>query len=85
MTTRTYVRAAGVFAFMAFLSAQAATGFMRELFAGSVYPRAMRALDVFIETVFTGPFGEVGGALALLFLGALFAGLVLRRQIKSLG
>ncbi|AKQ41906.2 hypothetical protein CP97_07490 [Aurantiacibacter atlanticus] len=50
----------GVFAFMAFLAAQAATGFMRQLFADAVYPRALRAIDVFLVTLFTGPFGERG-------------------------
>lgn len=63
MTNRPWLKAVGVFAFMAFmafLAAQAATGFMRQLFADAVYPRALRAIDVFLVTLFTGPFGERG-------------------------
>ena len=69
-----------VFLFMAFLAAQAATGFMRDLFAGGVYPKAMRAFDWILSTFFTGPLGQAGGAFAILLLGAVFAALVLRRE-----
>lgn len=60
MINRPWLKAVGVFAFMAFLAAQAATGFMRQLFADAVYPRALRAIDVFLVTLFTGPFGKRG-------------------------
>jgi hypothetical protein len=65
-----------VFLFMVFLALQAATGFMRDLFAGGVYPRAMRALDTVLETLFTQPLGQAGGAILLFILGLLFAWLV---------
>ena len=76
------VKAGLVFLFMAFLAAQAATGFMRDLFAGGVYPKAMRAFDWILNTFFTGPLGQAGGAFALLLLGAVFAALVLRREAR---
>lgn len=65
--------AAFVFLFMAFLAAQAATGFMRTVFAGGVYPRALRAIDAILETCFVGPLGPEEAALTLLALGAAFA------------
>jgi hypothetical protein len=68
-----------VFLFMAFLALQAATGFMRDLFVGGVYPRAMRALDWVLETLFIQPLGHGGGAILLLILGLLFAWLVWRQ------
>lgn len=80
--TRAAVKAGLVFLFMAFLAAQAATGFMRDMFAGGVYPRAMRAFDWILSTFFTDPFGRAGGALALLLLGAVLAALVLRREAR---
>lgn len=78
--TRAAVKAGLVFLFMAFLAAQAATGFMRDVFAGGVYPRAMRAFDLILSAFFTDPLGRAGGAFALLLLGAVFAALVLRRE-----
>jgi hypothetical protein len=80
---RVGLKAAFVFCFMAFLSAEAATGFMRTLFAGGVYPRAMRAFDWMLKTFFTDPLGQTGGAIALLGLGLLFAILVWRREAGS--
>lgn len=78
--SKTAAKAAFVLLFMAFLSAQAATGFMHHVFAGGVYPRAMRAFDWILETFFTGPMGRTGGAFALLLLGAVFAAVIVRRE-----
>lgn len=72
-----------VFLSMAFLAAQAGTGFMRELFAGDVYPRALRAFDWILQIVFTGPLGRTGGVVALLALGSIFAALIIRREMKG--
>ena len=76
---RAVLQAGFVFLFMTFLAAQAATGFMRDLFSGPVYPRAMRAFDWILATFFTGPLGKAGGAIVLLGLGVGFAALILRR------
>ena len=83
MRLKTIVAAVSAFLFMAFLSAQAATRFVRELSAGGVYPRAMVAFDWIIGTLFTGPLGTVGGAVTLLGLGAVFAALIVRRRFME--
>lgn len=80
---RVYAKSGFVFLFMAFLAGQAATGFMRDLFAGGVYPRAMRAFDWILGAFFVGPFGQVGGAAVLLFLGFVFAGLIMNRSAEE--
>lgn len=80
---RAVIKVVLVFLFMAFLAAQAATGFMHILFAGSGYPRAMRAVDWMLETFVTGPLGNVGGALVLLTLGLGFAALVWRHATSE--
>ncbi len=76
---RPLAKAGFVFLFMAFLAAEAGTGFMRDLFRGGVYPRAMLAFDWILETLFVGPLGSTGGAALLLGLGVIFAGLILRQ------
>ena len=76
------LKAGFVFLFMTFLAAQAATGFMRDVFAGGAYPRAMRAFDWILATFFTGPLGHAGGAIVLACLGIVFALMVLRRETK---
>ena len=77
---RAAAKAGFVFLFMVFLAAQAATGFMRDLFVSGVYPRALQAFDWILSTFFTDPLGRAGGAFALLLLGAVFAALVWRRE-----
>ncbi len=79
---RASLKAAFVFLFMAFLAAQAGTGFMRDVFAGGVYPRAMRAFDWILATFFTGRLGQAGGAAVLLCLGGVFALLILRQGAR---
>jgi hypothetical protein len=80
---RASAKAAFVFLFIAFLAAQAGTGFMRSLFSGAIYPRAMRAFDAILETVFIGPLGQTGGAVALLTIGLLLSILVCRREAAN--
>ena len=80
---RAVAKAAFVFIFFAFLAAQAGTGFMRLLFSGAIYPRAMRAFDAILETVFIGPLGQAGAAVALLTIGLLFSLLVWRREAAN--
>ena len=80
---RAGAKAAFVFLFMVFLAAQAGTGFMRSLFSDGAYPRAMRAFDVILETVFIGPLGRPGGVVAVLTLGLLFSVLAWRREAAS--
>lgn len=84
MIARASIKAGLVFLFMSLLAAQAATGFMRDLFAGGVYPRAMRAFDWILETFVTGPLGNIGGAVVLLFLGVIFAALIWRRAMRGI-
>lgn len=81
---RASIKTGLVFLFMSFLAAQAATGFMRNLLAGGVYPRAMRAFDWILETFVTGPLGNIGGAVVLLFLGVIFAALIWRRAMREI-
>ena len=69
-----------VLTFMSFLAAQVATGFMRKLFEGLVYPRAMRGLDAILDAVIVAPFGRTGGAMLLLALGLIFAVAIMRRS-----
>jgi hypothetical protein len=76
---RAFIQAGLVFLFMAFLATQAATGFMRELFSGGVYPRAMQALDWVLETLLIGSLGPFGGAFVLLVFGLLMALLVWKK------
>jgi hypothetical protein len=77
---RGIVKALFVFLWMGFMAAQAATGFMHQLFEGGFYPRAMRPIAWIVDTLFTGPFGHTGGAIALLVLGLLFAVLIVRQE-----
>jgi hypothetical protein len=81
--SKSMFKAGFVFLFMAFLAAQAWTGFMHDMFAGAVYPRAMRAFDWIIETFFVGPLGRTGGAVLLLGLGIMLAALTIRRGVKG--
>lgn len=80
---RAAFKAAFVVLFMAFMALHAATGFMRDLFAGGNYPRAMRAFGWILDTLFVGPLGKVGGTTMLVALGLLFAMLAYRRTARE--
>ena len=77
---RIIFEAAFVFAFFAFLAAQAASGFMHTLFADGVYPRAMRAFDAVLDAALIGPFGPFGAAAILLGLGMVFGLTIVLRE-----
>jgi hypothetical protein len=75
---RRWAIAGFVFVFMTILAAQAGTGFIRDLFNGGVYPRALRAFDWILDKVLVGPLGPTNSAIALLCFGVAFAALILR-------
>jgi hypothetical protein len=74
------MKAALVFLCFLFLAVQASTGFMRLIFDGDYYPRAMRPLDWMLQAGFIGPFGKVGGSIILVGLGLVLAAIVLRHE-----
>ena len=77
---RIIFKAAFVFAFFAFLAAQAASGFMHTLFADGVYPRAMRAFDAMLDAALIGPFGP---AAILIGLGTVFGAIIVFREQRG--
>jgi hypothetical protein len=76
------LRAFVVLAFFVVLALHAATGFLKGQFE-QPYPRAMRGIDGIIETLFVGPFGQIGGASAIVIIGLLCAWLAFRRGLKG--
>ena len=80
---RIIFKAAFVFAFFAFLAAQAASGFMHTLFADGVYPRAMRAFDAMLDAALIGPFGPIGAAAILIGLGTVFGAIIVFREQRG--
>ena len=75
-------RAAFVFAFMTFITLQAATGFVYALLGGA-RPWAVQAIDDLIDRVFVSTLGLPGAVIVLMALGVLFSWLAYRRGIAE--
>lgn len=76
------VRAMFVFAFMAFITVQSATGFMDQLLGG-VRPKALVAIDGLISRVLVAPLGLFGAVMLLSILSVAFAYLAYRRGLRE--